>query len=92
MANTTNLVGAYTPYTSKISNEDQKAFDEAFKNFTGVRYSPVAVSKQLVAGTNYKFFCNTETVTLYPVDGIAIVSIYKPLDGEAHIIGIQNIN
>ena len=85
----TQLLGAYSPYTCKITNEAQIAFDQAMKNIIGVTYSPVAVSTQVVSGMNYKFFCNTEAATLYPRLGSAIVSIYAPLKGDAHVTHIQ---
>lgn len=92
MSTQTNLPGSYSPYTSKIEEEAKQAFKEAFKDFVGVVYTPVAVSQQVVAGLNFRFFCNTESVTRFPVRGAAIVSIYKPLDGTAHITGIQEIH
>lgn len=92
MSNTATLVGAFTPYTSEISKEAQAAFDEAFNGFVGVSYAPVAVSQQIVAGINYNFFCNTKSATRFPEEGAAIVSIYKPLEGAAHITNIKEIN
>lgn len=92
MSNTTPLVGAYTTYSCTINSEAQDAFKEAIDGILGVSYTPVAVSEQLVAGTNYKFFCNTEAATRYPSNGAAIVSIYKPLKGDAHVTNIQSIN
>jgi len=87
-----NFPGSYSPYTSKIEDAAQKAFKEAFEGFVGVVYSPVAVSQQIVAGINYKFFCNAETVTVLPYNYAAIVSIYQPLEGKARITGIKEIN
>lgn len=85
------LAGAYSPYTCEISAEAKKAFIEATKGLVGVRYLPVAVSTQIVAGVNYKFFCNTQAATVMPLYGAAIVSIYAPLKGAAHITHIQNL-
>lgn len=91
MSNTSNLVGAFSPYTCKIDARAKDAFVEATKGLMGVSYEPVAVSQQLVAGMNYKFFCNSEAATQFPLNGAAIVSIYKPLDGPAMIHNIQPI-
>lgn len=91
MSNTTELLGAFSPYTCKIDENVKVAFDEAIKGILGVAYTPVAVSQQVVAGMNYKFFCNTKSSTLYPINGAAIVSIYKPLKEAAHITHIQSI-
>ncbi|MBL4862225.1 MAG: hypothetical protein JKY09_04300 [Crocinitomicaceae bacterium] len=88
----TTLVGAWTPFSSTIDNQAQSAFDEALKGLVGVDYIPVAVAQQVVAGMNYKFFCNTKLIIPFPINGSAMVSIYKPIDGKAHITGIQNID
>ena len=85
------MLGAYSVYTSKIDASASEAFQEALHGFVGVSYSAVAVSQQIVNGTNYHFFCNTKLITQFPVNGCAIVSIYKPLEGKAHITRIQNI-
>ncbi|WP_298417924.1 hypothetical protein [uncultured Kordia sp.] len=85
------LPGGYSPYTCNISDEAKKAFAQATKGLVGVRYSPVAVSTQVVSGVNYKFFCNTEAATIMPINGAAIVSIYAPLKGDAHITHIQTL-
>ena len=87
------LLGAYSPYTCEISKEAKEAFAQAIRVILGVEYSPVAVSSQVVAGMNYKFFCNTKSVTLYPKNGAAIVSIYAPLPGQgsAHVTYIQGL-
>ena len=87
-----NLVGAFSPYTSEINKEAQAAFNEGTKDLLGVKYSAVAVSQQVVAGMNYHFFCNAKSATEYPVNNAAIVSIYKPLTGEAHITNIKVID
>ncbi len=87
-----NLVGAFSPFTCDISKEAQAAFDEAMTDFVGVRYTTVAVSQQVVAGMNYNFFCNSVAATRFPINGSAMVSIYKPLQGDAHITGIKDCN
>ncbi len=91
MSNSSNLVGAFSPYSCKISGEAEGAFKEALNGILGVTYSPVAVSQQVVAGMNYKFFCNTQAATRYPNNGAAIVSVYKALTGPAHITHIQEV-
>ena len=86
------LVGACTPYTCKISKKASLVFRQATEGIYGVRYEPVAVSQQIVSGTNYKFFCNARVAVQYPLNQAAIVSIYQPLSGKAHITNIQHIN
>lgn len=85
------LVGAWTEFACKIDEQAKKAFKEAMQ-LVGVSYTPVAVSQQLVAGMNYRFFCNSKVVKPYSLNGAAIVSIYKPIEGQAHVTSITSIN
>ena len=85
------LPGGFSPYTCTISDEAKLAFDQATNRIFGVRYLPVAVSQQVVSGMVYKFFCNTQTVTLRPLLGSAIVTIYAPLRANAYITHIQTL-
>jgi len=82
-------IGGWTAYHS-LTQEDQQVFDEALRGFVGVKYSPTEVSTQLVNGTNYRFKC---TATMPPADVIwnAIVEIYKPIEGQPHIVAITRI-
>jgi hypothetical protein len=87
--NHVELVGGWSPYHN-LTTEDKLVFDEALKGFVGVKYTPIAVSTQIVAGTNYRFKC---TAQIPPSDVIweAIVEIFKPLVGNPHITGITRI-
>lgn len=88
----TTMVGAYSPYTTEISEEAMNAFVSAFENFTGVKYEPLAVAQQVVAGVNYSFFCNATVVypgaPTYP----AMVTIYTDLDNKSCITHIQKLS
>jgi len=86
LATKPEVVGGWTAY-HKLTPNDQKVFDEALKGFVGVKYTPQAVSTQLVAGMNYRFKC---TASIPPADVVweAIVEIYAPLNGHPHITGI----
>ena len=48
----------------------------------GMDFTPLLVTKQLVAGYNYRYYCMTKSVTCEPKYGFAIVTIYAPLKGE----------
>jgi hypothetical protein len=80
--------GAYSEFEA-ISAESQAALDEAFKHFAGSDFTALEVAVQIVAGRNYCFAGNIKTVTkdasLYP----ALVTVYKPLKGEAKITEIR---
>ena len=82
----TTLLGGWSPY-GPLSLEDRTIFDEALEGFVGVKYTPISVSKQVVAGMNYRFKCEA---SMPPSDVIweAIVEIFKPLDGKPYITGI----
>ncbi len=86
------MVGAFSTFSCNMDNQATNAFNEALEGFVGVKYSPVAVSQQVVAGMNYRFFCNAKMVTPFSVNGSAMISIYKPLSGNAHIMSIQHID
>lgn len=83
------LVGGWTAF-HPLTPEDQKVFDEAMKGFVGVIYTPFEVSTQLVNGTNYRYKC---TASIPPAEVIwqAIVEIYKPIDGQPHVVAITRI-
>ncbi|RPH30731.1 MAG: hypothetical protein EHM93_15350 [Bacteroidales bacterium] len=86
------LLGAWSVFTCKIDEQAKHAFEEALHDLVGVHYSPVVVSQQVVAGMNYRFFCNSKVVYPHSLNGAAIVSIYKPLQGKAHITSITPIH
>jgi len=88
----TQLVGAFSTFTCNIDAQANDAFKEALDGLLGVDYTPVAVSSQIAAGTNYRFFCNAKVVSPYSANGSAMVNIYSSLDGEAHITSIQRID
>jgi hypothetical protein len=87
--NHVELVGGWSSY-QKLTPENKLIFNEAFKGFVGVKYTPTAVSTQVVAGTNYRFKC---TASVPPSDVVweAIVEIFKPLAGKPYITGIIRI-
>lgn len=79
------IPGGWSKYSSHISSEAKAAFDEALKGLAGVSYSPIAVAEQVVAGKNYQFFCNAHVVVPNPTNYAAIVSVHKPLSGDASV-------
>lgn len=83
--------GGWSVYTSDISSEAGTAFDQALKGQVGVTYAPVAVAQQVVAGMNYRFFCNASPVVPNSIAYPAMVSVFKSLDGNAKLIGIDSI-
>lgn len=89
-ATATQVPGGWTAY-HKLTPEDQRVFDEAMKGFVGVKYTPISVSTQVVAGMNYRFKCEA---SMPPSDVIweAIVEIFQPLNGGTpYITGITRL-
>ncbi|NDI97920.1 hypothetical protein GWA97_02410 [Flavobacterium sp. LaA7.5] len=88
-ATETHVLGGWSAY-HKLTPEDRKVFDEAMHGFVGVKYTPIAVSTQVVAGMNYRFKCEA---SMPPSDVIweAIVEIFKPLNGAPYVTGIVRL-
>lgn len=79
------MPGGWTPYSTTISSDAKKAFDEALKNLAGVHYTPLAVASQLVSGMNYRFLCDAQVVYPDAPHYAALIQIYKPLDSPAKL-------
>ena len=88
---TSNMAGGWTTYSTEISAEAKNAFDKAV-DLVGVRYTPVAVATQVVAGVNYNFFCNAKGS--YPNAGneAALITVYQPFNGVPHLTKITRVN
>lgn len=86
MSDQNQMPGAASTYSSDISEEARKTFDTALSGVLGKVYEPVAVSAQLVAGMNYKFFCNAKVVGPDDYNSAAIVSVYQPLPGQGDAV------
>ncbi|MBI9053254.1 MAG: hypothetical protein JEY96_05520 [Bacteroidales bacterium] len=86
------IPGAYTPFHC-VSEQEKNLFEKVIKNLQGVKYDPVLVSSQLVAGTNYKFFCNAKIVYPDAPWYTAMVMIFEPLPGkgEPYVTEIKKI-
>jgi hypothetical protein len=85
------ITGGWTPYSCSISPEAQNVFNTALKGLLGVNYTPLTFSTQLVAGTNYSFFCNKKGVYPNAPNEAVIIDIFAPLQGSPHITSIKPI-
>ncbi|OPX54301.1 hypothetical protein SAMN02745127_03018 [Oceanospirillum multiglobuliferum] len=83
--------GGWSEFSSDINADQMKVFQSAMEGLLGVQYSPVAVAQQVVAGMNYKFFCNAKEV--YPGAGneAAMVSISLPVNQHPVITDISRV-
>ncbi len=86
---TATMVGSYTAFSSDLSGEELNVFRSAMKGLVGVKYTPIAVSTQLVNGMNYRFFCNAMGAYPGATNEGAMVEIYKPISDDAHIVSIH---
>lgn len=73
-----NKAGGYSEARA-LEAHDKEVFDQAMGSILGVTYSPEQVATQVVAGTNYRFFCKYETATAQPESGMAVVTIFEEL-------------
>lgn len=81
------MSGGWTAF-EELSRQAIMVFSEATNGLVGVDYEPLFVKSQVVAGTNYKFLCKARTITQTPEVFIALVSVFKPLDGAARLTPI----
>ena len=76
--------GGWYETSPELSDELRAAFEQATENYIAAKLTPLAVvAEQVVAGKNYRYFCqvapNAETVDYEH----AIVNVYVDLDGNA---------
>jgi hypothetical protein len=89
--NSKMMVGAWTKFRSNISEEDKRVFNNAMEGLMGVNYEPVAVATQVVEGTNYRFFCNSQVVRPDSFNEASMVTIWRRPNGDTEITNISNI-
>jgi len=84
--------GWQTAEDGAITEELQALFEKAMEGHVGVVYKPVELLEtQVVAGTNYRFLCETAAVTPGAETGQAIVTVYEDLNGNAEILEIEEL-
>ena len=83
------LPGGWTYYSCQIDDATRKVFEQALEDIIGVEYWPVAVATQVVAGTNFSFFCNSRMVVPNAVWKPALVSIHRDLNGKVELCNIR---
>lgn len=85
------MPGGWTEFR-KVDTADLVIFNEAFKGFTGVGYTPILVKTQIVNGTNYKFMARALGVYPGAIPYHVLIDIYKPISGEAIITNIERLD
>jgi hypothetical protein len=84
------MVGAYGAF-QPVDSKTKDIFERALKGHLGVGYTPLIVSTQVVAGTNYLYMCNGQVVSPGAQPFPAEVIIFDPLEGPPHITSIKRI-
>jgi hypothetical protein len=85
-------MGGWSPYRDGLTQEEKDLFKTSVTSkITGVDYTALAVASQVVAGMNYNFFCNAKGVYPDAPNYAVIITVYKPVSGEAHITAITRI-
>lgn len=79
---------SYNPY---LTPYDSFVFYNAVGKHDDYFYLPIAVAKQVVNGTNYKFMCIAEPQRENLSPHFAIVNIYEPIHGNPYLISIDHI-
>lgn len=83
--------GGWTPFRP-VDAESKAVFEAAMQGWVGVGYTPLEVSTQVVAGTNYRFICVARVVYPDAPTYEALVTIFQPLGGAApHVVDIHAI-
>ena len=90
MVEAAQVPGGYGPFAPVDANT-KAVFEQAMSGILGVGYTPLIVSTQVVAGTNYLFMCNAKVVapgtTAFPVE----VIIFQPLNGKPHLVSVKRV-
>lgn len=69
------------------------AFEKATEGYTGLTLSPLALlGSQVVAGRNYKVFCQGTAVTAEPVNSLYVATVYVDLEGNAEFTDVQQLD
>lgn len=81
------MLGNWT-YQSYLTPYDSFIFYNAIGNHEDYFYHPIAVAKQIVNGTNYKFIAIAESKVENLPSYFAVIDIFKPINGEAYTTNI----
>lgn len=89
----TTTLGGWSPFTTDISSEELAVFNTAVAGLDGVVYMPLEVSKQVVAGMNYRFISSAKVVAPDTETYMVMIQIYAPLPGQGqpHITQITRL-
>lgn len=85
------IVGGYSE-DRDVTPEDLALFNEVMAGAgAGVSYEPTKVATQVVAGMNYRFTVTATLLVEPPETYTAQITIFKPLQGEPELVGIEKM-
>ena len=76
----TQLVGGWSEL-APLTEHDKYVFEKAFSGLAGINSQPHFVSRQVVNGMNYAFFCGASSATNPPLTGFVIAEAHEATDG-----------
>lgn len=86
----TCIHGGWSP-ARDLCPEEKELFHNVMGNRIGISYTPIKVSTQVVAGTNYCFTCATKLSTNPPKMRHAQVFIFEPLPGQGEAQYVKTV-
>lgn len=84
------VAGGYTA-DREIEPDELQLFEDVMAGLVGVQYEPTLVATQVVAGINYRFSAKAMAVTPEATESLVYVYIYQPLEGEAELTEIVDV-
>lgn len=90
-------VGGWTINIDEIETTTDKEIEDVYNkatdNYTGVKLNKISyLGNQLVSGTNYAFIDVATTMTSNPENYIAVVTVYKDLEGNTDISSVSYVD
>lgn len=78
-------------YQSYLTPYDSFIFYSTIGESSDYFYLPIAVAKQVVNGTNYRFMTIAEPISDHLIPHFAIVDIYQPIHEKAYVTNITQL-
>ena len=89
----TTLAGGWETLDKHINAELQDIFDKAMQGYVGMNLKPLKlIGTQIVAGRNYRFYCEGSPVVLNPEIKNYYVTVYQDLKGNCSITDVSDVD
>lgn len=84
------MPGGWTIHES-VTDTDREVLQAALGGIVGVKYDPLVVATQIVAGTNYLYVAQYTMSTNPPKIGLAKINVFVPLNAPPILEKIEII-